>query len=183
MKKFFVLLLISALLVPVFATTGRVEISRPSGGIAGAGFEREAIMGYCTLADLEGAYSADQIAAWSRLDPDKVDKAIKNAAAEIDGYLISGGYTVPLAGPPENLKKYCVDLACARLVLGAGILENDPGGKAVLEEAKNARHYLEKVADGKFRIPGYSGGEDEVSKPPSGNVQVSASRRLDLRGY
>jgi phage gp36-like protein len=140
-------------------------------------------MGYCTLTDLEAAYGGDRISAWSRLDPDTVDRAITSASAEIDGYLISGGYTVPLSGPPKNLQKYCVDIAAANLVISAGVLKDDPGGTAVLEEAKNARRYLEKVAEGKFKIPGYTGGEDEVSKPPSGNVQVSSSRRLDLRGY
>jgi phage gp36-like protein len=172
-KNLIVLLLGTLLMVSVFANTGQVLETAQ---------RMEGIMAYCTLADLEGAYSAEQIAAWSRLDPDKADKAIQNATAEIDGYLLSGGYSVPLAGPPKNLKKYCIDIAAASLVLGAGVLDNDPGGKAVLEEAKIARHYMEKVAEGKFKIPGYAAGS-EVSKPPSGNVQVSSSRKLDLGGY
>jgi phage gp36-like protein len=173
MKKIFVVLLLAlAFIVPAFSNARRNAESN----------EAEGSMAYCTIADLNAVYGADRISGWSRLDPDTVDRAIRNATAEIDGYLISGGYTVPLAGPPENLKKYCVDIAAAGLVISAGVLDNDPGGKAVLEEAKNARHYLEKVAEGKFKIPGYAT-EGEVSKPPSGNVQVSASRRLDLRGY
>ncbi|MDR1587302.1 MAG: DUF1320 domain-containing protein [Treponema sp.] len=177
MKKIvLVLLLISALVAPAFAGIGHAD---PVLGFPGGG----EIMGYCTLADLEDAYGADRISFWSRLDPDTVDRAIASATAEIDGYLISGGYTVPLSGPPRNLQKYCVDIAAANLVISAGVLENDPGGKAVLEEAKNARHYLTKVAEGKFKIPGYAGSEGEVSKPPSGNVRVSGQRRLDLRGY
>jgi phage gp36-like protein len=177
MRKFLLVLLLgSALVAPVFAGAGHAGavLEFPGGG---------EIMGYCTQADLEDAYGADRISGWSRLDPDTVDRAIISATAEIDGYLISGGYTVPLSGPPRNLQKYCVDIAAANLVISAGVLENDPGGKAVLEEAKNARHYLTKVAEGKFKIPGYAGAEDEVSKPPSGNVRVSGWRRLDLRGY
>lgn len=174
MKKFLlVLLLVSALIAPAFAGTGLNKTNPLRGG---------EVMGYCTQADLEGAYGADRIAGWSRLDPDTVDRAIDRATAEIDGYLISGGYTVPLSGPPKNLQKYCVDIAAANLVISAGVLENDPGGKAVVEEAKNARHYLEKVAEGKFKIPGYAA-EDEVSKPPSGNVRVASQKRLDWRGY
>ena len=138
---------------------------------------------YCTPVDLEAAYGAENISAWSRLDPDRVERAIQSASAEIDGYLISGGYTVPLSGPPQNLKKYCVDIAAAGLILGVGALEVDPGGKAVLEEAKNARHYLEKVSEGKFKIPGYADGEAETSKLPPGGVQVSAPPRLDWKGY
>jgi phage gp36-like protein len=177
MRKFLLILfLVSALVAPAFAGIGPVDpvSESPAGG---------GIMGYCTLADLEGAYGAENISGWSRLDPDRVDRAIGDASAEIDGYLISGGYQVPLAGPPANLTKYCIDIAAANLVVSAGVLKDDPGGNAVLEQAKNARHYLTKVAEGKFRIPGYAGGEGEVSKPPSGNVLVSAPKRLDLGGY
>ena len=138
---------------------------------------------YCTIEDLNKAYGEELIERWSRLNPDTVDRVIRNATAEIDGYLISGGYKVPLPGPPENLRKYCVDIAVAALVLTAGVLENDPGGKAVLEEAKTARRYLEKVAQGKFRIPGYANFEEETSKLPAGRVRVSASPRLDMRGF
>ena len=144
--------------------------------------QREADMAYCTIADLQAAYGEDRIGAWSRLDPDTADRAIVDAAAEIDGYLLSGGYAVPLPGAPANIKKYAIDIASANLVLSAGLLESDPGGKAVYEQAKIARQYLTKVAEGKFVIPGYSG-EDEVSKPPSGNVQTRTSAKLDLRGY
>jgi hypothetical protein len=67
-------------------------------------------------------------------------------------------------------------------VLGAGVLDIDPGGKAVLEQAKIARQYLTKAAEGKFTVPGVSG-DQEVSKPPAGGVQVRTRARLDLRGY
>ena len=67
-------------------------------------------------------------------------------------------------------------------MISAGVLENDPGGKEVIEEAKNARQFLAKVAEGKFKIPGYVHGEDEVSSPPGG-VKVSAPPRLDLTRF
>jgi phage gp36-like protein len=143
---------------------------------------KEADMAYCTIADLQAAYGEDRISAWSRLDPDTAERAITDAGAEIDGYLFSGGYAVPLPGAPANIKKYAVDIACASLVLSAGMLEADPGGKAVYEQAKIARQYLTKVAEGKFVIPGYSAG-GEVSKPPAGNVRFRAAEKLDWRGY
>jgi phage gp36-like protein len=181
MKKFFlILLLVSALVAPAFAGAGLNKKGWLPGNSPDSLWGGEIM--YCTRADLEGAYGADRVAGWSRLDPDTVDRAIARATAEIDGYLISGGYTVPLSGPPKNLQKYCVDIAAANLVISAGVLENDPGGKAVVEEAKNARHYLEKVAEGKFKIPGYAA-DDEVSKPPSGNVRVASLKRMDWRGY
>jgi phage gp36-like protein len=141
-------------------------------------------MAYCTIADLQDTYGEDRISAWSRLDPDTVDKAITDAGAEIDGYLLSGGYTVPLPGAPKTIGKYCIDIACANLVIGAGVLKDDPGGNAVIEQAKIARRYLEKVAEGKFKIPGYNTGEDsEVTKAPAGNVQFRSGEKLDMRGY
>jgi phage gp36-like protein len=143
---------------------------------------KEAGMAYCTIADLQAAYGEDRIAAWSHLDADTVDRAITDAGAEIDGYLFSGGYAVPLSGAPANIKKYAVDIACASLVLSAGMLEADPGGKAVYEQAKIARQYLTKVAEGKFMIPGYST-DGEVSRPPAGNVRTRAGEKLDWRGY
>jgi phage gp36-like protein len=173
-----VLLLIQALVIPVFAfLSGNAGTDSLRGNC-----ETEGIMAYCTRTDLEAAYGEDRIAGWSRMDSNAVDRAIRNAGAEIDGYLISGGYPVPLSGPPENVRKYCIDIASANLVISAGVLENDPGGKAVIEEAKNARHFLEKVADGRFKIPGYADGDNEVSTPPGG-VKVSTMPRLDLRGF
>jgi phage gp36-like protein len=145
--------------------------------------EPEGIMPYCTIADLNAAYGEDRITGWSRLNPDTVDRAITDAGAEIDGYLLSGGYPVPLPGAPATVKKYCVDIASANLVLSAGVLDSDPGGKAVLEQAKIARSYLAKVAEGKFKIPGYGAGDSTPQSPPSGSVRALSSKRLDLRGY
>lgn len=179
MKRIFIVLFLTlALILPVFS--GAV-ISAHSCSHCG-NFLAEGIMGYCNQTDLEEAYGADRIAGWSRLDPAVVDRAIRNASSEIDGFLISGGYTVPLPGAPENLKKYCIDIAAANLVISAGVLDNDPGGKAMLDEARNARHFLEKVAEGKYKIPGYTNADEEVSSPPGG-VVVSAGERMDLRGY
>jgi len=177
-RAFIVLLLVLAFAVPAFAgTLASVEEDSPRGK-----FEAEGIMAYCTQKDLEAAYGEDRIIAWSRMDSAAIERALRNASAEIDGYLISGGYSVPLSGPPENLKKYCIDIATANLVISAGVLENDPGGKAILDEAKNARYFLTKVAEGKFKIPGYAEGDKEGSAPPGG-VMVSASPRLDLSRF
>ena len=146
--------------------------------------ETEGIMAYCTVADLQDAYGEDRINGWARFNPDAVERAVKNAEAEIDGYLLSGGYEIPIAGPPETIRKYCIDIASANLVVSGGLLESDPGGKAVVEQAKIARHYLGKVAEGKYKIPGYiADGTEQTIKPPAGAVRVSARPRLDLRGY
>jgi phage gp36-like protein len=146
--------------------------------------ETEGIMAYCSVADLQDAYGEDRINGWARFNPDAVERAVKNAEAEIDGYMLSGGYEIPIAGPPETIRKYCIDIASANLVISGGVMESDPGGKAVVEQAKVARRYLEKVAEGKFKIPGYiDRTSGETAKPPSGSIRVWARQRLDLRGY
>ncbi|MDR2433381.1 MAG: DUF1320 domain-containing protein, partial [Treponema sp.] len=87
----------------------------------------------------------DRISPWSRVDPDRADKAVYDAGAGIDDCLLSGGYAAPLAGAPSTIRKYGVDIACANLIISAGALDSDPGGDAVIEQAKIARRYLEKA--------------------------------------
>jgi phage gp36-like protein len=177
MKKLFFIFLLALATVTIVAAGSGAGLLFP------AQTDREAGMSYCTVADLRDTYGEDRIGAWSRVDPDRAEKTIYDAGAEIDGYLLSGGYTVPLAGTPSTIRKYCVDIACANLIISAGALDSDPSGDAVIEQAKIARRYLEKVAEGKFKIPGYSTGGGEVTGPPSGNVQARSMERLDLEGY
>jgi phage gp36-like protein len=137
---------------------------------------------YCTQEDLITTFGEENIQGWSRGDANAVEKAIKGSQAEIDGYLISGGYSVPLDPAPDNIAKYCVDLAAANLLSGTGINQDDSGEQGILDRAKVARRYLEKVAEGKFRIAGYSQ-EGEISRPPAGRVQIRSDKKLDWRGY
>lgn len=167
MKRFFVLML-SLLYIGLTA------------GFAEPCSTQEGCMAYCTIEDMQNTYGNERIAAWSAVDAERAEKAIADASAEIDGYLLSGGYTVPLAGTPATIKKYCVDIACASLIISTGMLENDPGGKAVVEQADIARRYLDKVAQGKYKIPGY---DENSSKPPSGNIQAVSMTRMDWKGY
>jgi phage gp36-like protein len=171
MKKFLVFILAVFVGMPAFACSATPEP------------QTEGIMSYCTRDDLSAAYGEDHIDGWSRRNSETVERAIRNAEAEIDGYLLSGGYEVPIAGPPVTIQKYCIDIAAANLIISRGILQNDPGGNAVLDQAKQARHYLGKVAEGKYKIPGFVDGPEETAKPPSGGVRVSARKRLDWRGY
>jgi hypothetical protein len=62
-------------------------------------------MAYCSVADLRAAYGEGRIAAWSGLDSDRVDKAIADAGGQVDGYLLSGGYTASLAGEPDTARR------------------------------------------------------------------------------
>ncbi len=169
MKRFFVLLL-SILYIGV------------SAGFTMDVKAKEAGMAYCTIEDLQNTYGNERIAAWSAVDSDRAEKAIADASAEIDGYLLSGGYSVPLTGNQPTIKKYCVDIACASLIISCGLLENDPGGKAVVEQADIARRYLDKVAQGKYKIPGFDD-TGKGSKPPTGNIQAVSMQRMNWQGY
>jgi phage gp36-like protein len=183
MKKLFFIFLLALATATIVAAGSGAGLAATSLPNPPAQTDKEAGMAYCTVADLQDTYGEDRISAWSRVDPDRAEKAIYDAGAEIDGYLLSGGYAVPLAGTPSTIRKYCVDIACANLIISAGVLDSDPGGDAVIEQAKIARRYLEKVAEGKFKIPGYSAGGGEAAGPPSGNVQARSMERLDLEGY
>ena len=169
MKRFFMLML-SLLYIGLTA------------GFAEPCSRKEGCMAYCTIEDMQTTYGNERIAAWSAVDAERAEKAIVDASAEIDGYLLSGGYTVPLAGTPATIKKYCVDIACASLIISTGMLENDPGGKAVVEQADIARRYLDKVAQGKYKIPGYDD-TGKGSKPPTGNIQAVSMQRMNWQGY
>ena len=153
-----------------------------SAGFATDAKAKEAGVAYCTIEDLQSTYGAERIAAWSAVDAERAEKAIADASAEIDGYLLSGGYTVPLSGNQPTIKKYCVDIACASLIISTGMLENDPGGKAVVEQADIARRYLDKVAQGKYKIPGFDD-TGKGSKPPTGNIQAVSMQRMNWQGY
>ncbi|MDR2784815.1 MAG: DUF1320 domain-containing protein [Treponema sp.] len=183
MKRVLVLFLIAFCAAAGFTAVQNARVAdRESAAFT---ISREVDMAYCTLGDLQDAYGAERINAWARHDPAAVDRAINNAGAEIDGYLLSGGYTVPLPGTPENLKKYCIDIATANLIIGIGVYD-DTGDREILEQAKQARRFLEKVAEGKFKIPGYSAeglANGERSPPALGGVLVSSRKKLDLSGY
>jgi phage gp36-like protein len=139
-------------------------------------------MAYCTQQDLITTFGEDNIRGWSRGDTDTVERAIKGSQAEIDGYLISGGYTVPLNPVPPHITEYCVALAAAKLLSGNGVNLDDSGEQAILDQAKVARSYLKEVAKGNFRIAGYSK-EGEISRPPAGRVQITSGKKLDWKGY
>ena len=139
-------------------------------------------MAYCTVNDLYAAFGEENVQGWSRFNPAAITRAIEDAQAEIDGYLLSGGYTVPLTPCPKNVKKYATDLAGANLLLHAGLLSEDSGGAGHMEQAKVARRWFEKVAEGKFRIPKDTE-DEEQSSPEAGGIRVSAMGRLDLKGY
>jgi phage gp36-like protein len=109
-------------------------------------------MPYATVTDLQDRLGeARLVQLTDRADPPLglVDdgvagKALDDASAEIDGYLI-GRYTLPLADAPEILRVHCITIACYRL-LGGAATETDR------EDYKATRDYLNRVADGRVNL-------------------------------
>ena len=139
-------------------------------------------MAYCTKADLEQAFGASLISSWSDGSAEKVQHAIDNADGVIDGYLISGGYRIPINPVPKNLNVYAVDLAAYNLLTAKGV-HDSPGDKAIIDRAKDARSFFSKVASGHFRIPVPTEDGPDEARPSGSIIKVSAPERIDLSGY
>ena len=71
-------------------------------------------------------------------------KALDDAAAEIEGYLV-GRYALPLSPVPAILRVHACTIAHYRL-LGSAVDD------ATREDYKAVRQYLERVADGLVRV-------------------------------
>ena len=111
-------------------------------------------MSYCSLDDAKAAMSRGLLDNIEGAEgaPAKVQQAIERAGSEIDGYLVSGGYDVPLALVPPNIKNYAVDLAVYNFAVAVGMTD-DQAAEELREKAKTAREFLRLVGQGKMRIP------------------------------
>ena len=76
-----------------------------------------------------------------------LETALTDASADVDGYLSDGGYTLPLATPPHVLIRHACVLARAYLYV-------DVRPKDVIEDYNRTIAWLEKIADGRLRLPG-----------------------------
>ena len=73
-----------------------------------------------------------------------LDRALGDATAEIDGYLV-GRMALPLASPPAVLKLHCCTIAIFRL-LGSSVDEN------TRKDYEAVCAYLARVADGRILL-------------------------------
>lgn len=118
-------------------------------------------MDYIARADLEtrfGDTELRQIAgeADGTINWAKVEQAIDDACAEIDGYL-QGPYTLPLPTVPPNLKRIAADVARYHLY-------DDRVTDLVADRYKQAIAYLTRVSEGKAQL----GVDDQGQAPASG---------------
>lgn len=87
-----------------------------------------------------------------------IEAAIEIASDEIDGYLRTAQYTVPIAPAPAILKPKCFDIARYRL-------DNYRTREEVRQRYMDSIFWLKDVASGKVTLPignGSSGGGDEA---------------------
>jgi phage gp36-like protein len=109
----------------------------------------------------------------------RVDQAIADADAEIDGYL-GARHPVPLDPVPANIHKYSVDIAVYNLFSR----KRDTAPEIRKERYKAAIRYLEGVAEGKWTL----GKDDPEGTPqPADRPDIQSDPRIfsrdTMRGF
>ena len=128
-------------------------------------------MAYSTLTDLKKLIPETAIIQLTddenagTVNQARVDEAIAQADAEIDGYC-GGRYTVPFTTVPDIARKISVDIAIYNLY--SRKVEEIPETRA--ERYKNAIRQLGDIASGKITI-----GEADADVPEAGGVQTNTT--------
>lgn len=145
-------------------------------------------MAYCTLDQLKDRYSERFLVELSdraldapetpAVDEDLFDRAIADAGAEIDGYLL-GRYRLPIGNPPPML----VDLALRMAIYKAhAAVVPDK----IREDYKDAIKTLQLIANNTIRLPGVDGAE-ATGSGLTGGVQMTDPERpmtvSSMKGY
>jgi phage gp36-like protein len=139
-------------------------------------------MAYATSADAIALYGEDFIiTSFDRdnngtLDTAAIDRMLSAATATINGYL-KGRVTLPLASVPEDLVKYCVDIA---------VYDGCPSA-SVMTEQKTRRYdsamtWLRGVRDNKIVLADASGdkqGGDHLTAGPEVIPMVGNTVEID----
>lgn len=121
------------------------------------------------LIDRFGQTELDQVADTTNtgvLDLVRVDRALGDAAAEIDAALI-GRYSLPLVTVPDLLERIACDLARESLY-------EDRPTETVKDRAERARAQLMAIASGKL---GLDVPKAPVAESTSGLVEIVTGRR------
>lgn len=131
-------------------------------------------MSYATITDVRKQIREDELIGLTDdtnsglTDAVKVDSALADASAEIDGYL-GGRYTLPLAATPAILKKLCCDIAIYNLyAMGHGA----PESRQKLYD--NAVAFLKEVGKGTLNL----GAADPIKAAGADLASVSGPDRI-----
>lgn len=125
-------------------------------------------MSYCTQADIEARYGMTELTQLTDRnragvpDTTTVARAISDASAEIDGYLV-GRYTLPFADTPAVLVRVACDLAVYHLFAA----RRSTGGaiEDVRNRYKDAVRLLENISTGKVLLGKTDGQETPPATP------------------
>ena len=118
-------------------------------------------MPYCTQADLEASYGADEIrqltdrAGTGSTDTGVVDAAIAAAGVEVDGFL-AAKYTLPLATPSLLVQHLACEIARYRLW-------KDAAPERVRNGYTDAVARLKDLSSGVMRLTNVAGSEPAAS--------------------
>lgn len=107
------------------------------------------------------------------LDVARLDRALADASAEIDGYL-QGRYQLPLSQVPQHLALLACDIAMYRLQVLRPLGDIEDARKRY----EDALHYLRQVARGEVQL-GLS--EQGVAAPQGSGPEVISSTRTFTR--
>lgn len=118
-------------------------------------------MAYCTETDLVTRFGEAEIIqltdreAYGEINASVLERAIIDAAAEIDGFL-AGRYTLPLAAVPINLTRIACDIARYYLYENAAT-------QIVIDRYAAATRYLELVAKGSITLGPDADGDKQTA--------------------
>ncbi len=132
---------------------------------------------YASPADIAAQYGAEALLLLTDrggdggADAGAAERALADAAAEIDGYL-AGRYELPLEpGRAAALRRPAVDIAVYRLAADAATATDERRRRY-----EDARRYLERIASGEIRL-----GADALPAPPSAAALPAPRRRFSRR--
>ncbi|MDO5648860.1 gp436 family protein [Paracoccus sp. (in: a-proteobacteria)] len=143
-------------------------------------------MSYASVSDLKSVIPARDLALLTDFDDsaqvavdDRLQQALTDATAEIDGYIHKQIRDVPLTAPPHVLNVICRDLAMHRLYRNLG---HDT--ERLKHLRADALAWLRDVAAGRVAL----GDADRAPPPSSGGIAMTdgPDRQLtrdSLRGY
>ena len=115
-------------------------------------------------------YSAEEIAQADAVLA-RINEAVAEASARIDGYLRQRGYALPLSPVPAIVAGWCRDIT--RYLL-SGDRPTDERSDPVLRNYRDAMRFLDQVAKGQFSL----GANDPVAGGERPIVAVAPDRQF-----
>jgi phage gp36-like protein len=135
-------------------------------------------MAYCTRQDLVDRIGEELLVEASDLERTgvaneaRITRAIADADAEIDAYA-QARYSVPLAGPPDMIRKIAVDLALYGLFSARGI-DPESADRSIVDGHRAALQFLDRLSRGHVTIGVATPAKDE-------GASVTAPSRIFTR--